>query len=212
MSDDLRADVAGAMRELGHEFVARDLDAEALAQLREHLHAMNELLTRAPRRVRELPDSLDGFKMAVPAEGRHERRQLFADSIVSGSTNPMGLGASLWREGDTAFMEVTLGRAFEGAPGRSHGGVVAALIDETMGLVLAVHDLLAFTGQLNITYLAPTPLHTPLVASARLDRRDGRKLHLVASVLAGETEVASASALFVAVDPERFLAHLRKAT
>ncbi|MDE3044380.1 MAG: hypothetical protein KGJ10_06090, partial [Acidobacteriota bacterium] len=126
MSNDPRADVAGAMRELGHEFVARDLDAEVLDQLREHLRAMNELLARAPRRVRELPDSLDGFKMAVPAEGRHERRQLFADSIVSGATNPMGLGASLWREGDTAFMEVTLGRAFEGAPGRSHGGVVAA--------------------------------------------------------------------------------------
>ena len=52
----------------------------------------------------------------------------------------MGLNASLWREGDVAVMEVTLGRAFEGAPGRAHGGIVAALLDETMGLVHVINE------------------------------------------------------------------------
>jgi len=60
--------------------------------------------------------------MAIPEVGKDERHQLFSDSIVTGAANPMGLGGYLWREGDVAVQEVTLGKAFEGAPGRAHGG------------------------------------------------------------------------------------------
>ncbi|HQT99628.1 MAG TPA: PaaI family thioesterase [Acidimicrobiales bacterium] len=206
MSDDLRADVAGVMRELGHEFVAHELSDEQFARFAEHLAALRDIVAGSPPRTRAMASSFEDFKMAIPEEGRHVRHQLFADSIVSGNANPMGLGATLWRQGETAFMEVSLGKAFEGAPGRSHGGIVAALIDETMGLVLALHDLLAFTGRLDISYHAPTPIDTPIVARAWLDHRDGRKLRLVSSVTANDVEVASAKALFIAVDPERFLA------
>jgi acyl-coenzyme A thioesterase PaaI-like protein len=151
---------------------------------------------------------LANFKMAVPREDSVERHQLFSDSFVSGLTNPLGLGASLRREGDVAVMDVTLGRAFEGAPGRAHGGVVAALIDETMGLVLAIHGVLAFTGQLDITYLAPTPIGEALCARAWLARHAHRKLFVEASVRANDVDVAKASALFIAVDPTKFLKHL----
>lgn len=208
MNADRRAEVAAAMRSLGHEFVAHEMSDANLERFLPHLVALREIVDSSPVRTRPLPSSFEEFKMTVPAEGRHVRHQLFADSIVSGSANPMGLGATMWREGETSFMEVSLGRAFEGAPGRSHGGVVAALIDETMGLVLAIHDLLAFTGRLDITYHAPTPLDTPLIARATLEHRHGRKLHLEASVSAGDVKVASATALFIAVDPTLFLERL----
>ena len=42
------------------------------------------------------------------------------------------------RDGDEAVAQVCLGAAFEGAPGRAHGGVVAAVFDaippERLGL------------------------------------------------------------------------------
>jgi acyl-coenzyme A thioesterase PaaI-like protein len=120
----------------------------------------------------------------------------------------MGLGGFLWREGTNALMEVTLGKAFEGAPGRAHGGIVAALIDETMGLVLAINDVLAFTVQLDITYIAPTPINTPIIARAWLEEQNGRKLSIAAVVTASDTEIAKATALFISVDPEKFLKHL----
>ena len=44
----------------------------------------------------------------------------------------------------------TLGPAFEGAPGRAHGGVVAAIIDETIGYVLPILGVLAYTANVNI--------------------------------------------------------------
>jgi acyl-coenzyme A thioesterase PaaI-like protein len=103
---------------------------------------------------------------------------------------------------------VTLGKAFEGAPGRAHGGIVAALIDETMGLVLAINDLFAFTAQLNITYVAPTPINEPISARAWLKEQNGRKLSIEARVEAGDNVIAKASALFISVDPQTFLEDL----
>jgi acyl-CoA thioesterase FadM len=70
---------------------------------------------------------------------------------------------------------------------------------------LFLHELLAFTAQLDITYKAPTPVNEPITAEAWMASRDGRKLRLECTVQAGETVIASATALFIAVDPSIFL-------
>ena len=206
MSDlEPRARAASLLRDLGHEFVSRDLDAEELTALGDRIDALLADLRRAPARVRSFrAGSHDEFMSVVPHYGRDAPRALFSDSVVSGAGNPMGLGAYLWRDGDQAVMEVTLRRAFEGAPDRAHGGIVAALIDETIGLVLAIHGRLALTAKLAITYRAPTPVDTPLVARAWLEGQDGRKLDLRAQLRAGEVLVAEATALFIEVDPANF--------
>ena len=49
----------------------------------------------------------------------------------------MGLDTEIHREGDDLIAYVTLRAAHEGAPGRSHGGVVAALFDDIFGLFKA---------------------------------------------------------------------------
>lgn len=211
MTDSLarRIRVATRLRDLGHDFVARELDDAELDALADEVEHLAARVRRAPVRERRLSaDGVDSFKMAVPSEGQIEKHQLFADSIVSGHANPMGLGAQLWREGDVAVMEVTLGRAFEGAPGRSHGGVVAALVDETMGLVMGMQGVLAFTAQLDLSFLAPTPIERTVTARAWLASREGRKLTMRASVSADGRVVAEAEALFVEVDPAAFLEHL----
>jgi len=206
-SAELRVFTAGLLRELGHEFVAKELPDETLRHLVDHLSTLLNEMVSLPSRQRSLAgSSWEQFRRDLPEYQKDERKQLFADSIVSGGSNPMGLGAHLWRDGEQAVMEVTLGKAFEGAPERAHGGVVAALIDETMGLVLAIHEALAFTVQLNISYLAPTPINETLHARAWLQERDGRKLHMAAEVIAGDTTIATATSLFISVDPNRFLA------
>ena len=208
-NENRRVEAATRLRELGHEFVARDLTNDQFDDINDRLRGLLELVRAAQPRERTVPSgALANFKMAVPAEGQVERHQLFSDSIVSGGANPMGLGGYLWREGDVAVMEVTLGKAFEGAPGRAHGGIVAALIDETMGLVLAINEQLAFTAQLDITYVAPTPINEPILARAWLKEQDGRKLSIEATVEAGTTLIAKAKALFIAGDPTKFLKYL----
>ena len=117
----------------------------------------------------------------------------------------MGIAAHLFRTGTEAVGQVTLGPAFEGAPGRAHGGIVAALIDETMGLVFSINSTLAFTGRLTVTYRAPTPLGVPLEVRARMAGQSGRKLTVTAELKAGEQLLAQGEGLFIAVDPKHFL-------
>lgn len=206
MTAEARATAAARLRDIGHDFVTHDLDEGGLSELAGVLAAWDERIRSAPRReYRRSAESFDAFLAAVPEHGRGEPRQLWSDSIISGGANPMGLGAYLWRDGDDAVMEVSLGKAFEGAPGRAHGGIVAALFDETMGLVLTIHRMLAFTARLEISYLAPTPVNQTIVARARLLERDGRKLTITAQLTAGDEVVAEASALFIQVDPARYL-------
>ena len=205
-TDDERARTAALMRELGHDFVARDLDAEQLATVATTLGTLVALVRRAAPRDRRARGDIEGYQRAVSdAAAQSGRHKLLSDSMVSGAANPMGLGAQLWREGDTACMSVTLGHAFEGAPGRAHGGVIAALLDETMGLVNAMDGVLAYTVQLDITYLAPSPIGEPVSARAHPTSREGRKITIEGEVRAGELVIARATGLFIAVDPQRFL-------
>ena len=208
-NDELRSEVASRLRDIGHDFVTRSLNDEQLEELATPIAELTLMMSRAPLRERDLTNvDISQYKMVVPNVDEIARHELFADSFVSGNANPLGLGAVLRRDGDAAVMNVTLGKAFEGAPGRAHGGVVAALLDETMGLVLAIHGKLAFTAQLDITYLAPTPVGKPLIARAWLARSSHRKLFIEASVRADDVEVVTAKALFIAVDPATFLEHL----
>lgn len=201
-----RDEVATRLRALGHEFVAHDPSDEDLASMRDDVDGLLRVVRSSPPRERRLTRRVaESFTIAAPTAGPTELHELFADSVVSGSANPMGLGARVWREGEVAVMQVTLGAAFEGAPGRCHGGVVAALVDETMGLVMGIQGVLAFTAQLNLTFRAPTPIGEPVTARAWLDHRRARKLTVKATVSNGEILVAEATAIFVTVDPATFL-------
>jgi acyl-coenzyme A thioesterase PaaI-like protein len=208
-NEELRIEAATLLRELGHEFVGRTLSDEQLDAVRRNVRALLEEVRTAPPRVRELSrDRLEEFTLTIPTFDEIGEGQLFSDSIVAGAANPMGLAALIWRDGDVACMQVTLGKAFEGAPGRAHGGVVAALLDEVMGLMNVIHGAMAYTAQLDITYLAPTPVGEPIIARAWLAQRDNRKQFVEATLHAGDVMVASAKGLFISIDRSTFLEQL----
>ena len=203
-NEERRIRAAKLLRELGHDFVARAFDDEQLDEMTSQLATVLDVAKRGEPRVRTFSSDRSSFASMIPEGRSGEKHQLFLDSIVSGGANPMGLNASVWREGDVAVMEVALGRAFEGAPGRAHGGVIAALLDETMGVVHVLNEALAYTAQLDITYIAPTPIGETITARAWLARREGRKLYIDASLHSGDVKLASATALFIAIDPATF--------
>ena len=117
----------------------------------------------------------------------------------------MGIGTEIRREGDDVVARVTIGPAFEGAPGRSHGGVVAAIFDDVLGGLLRLLQQPAYTGELTVHYLAPTPIEEPLEFRARVEQVDGRKIDTVAEAFAlapdgTRTHVATGTARFIAID------------
>ncbi|MEI8127752.1 MAG: PaaI family thioesterase [Actinomycetota bacterium] len=206
-NDDKRAEAAEALREFAHLFVGRASDDHTLDQITQAARAWTAELEQREIRVRDFHGhSFEKWHQGGDELPEAGRRHVFADSIVTGESNPMGLAARQWREEEVSCAEAVFDRAFEGAPGRAHGGILAALLDETMGRVPAILGALAFTVQLDISYRAPTPLYELVTARAWCAKREGRKFFISAEVRSKDGLVAEAQAIFVAVDPTRFVA------
>lgn len=204
-----RVEAAELLRRLGHAFVGHDAPDDVFVALCAAVGPLLERLEGEPVRDRSAM-SLAGMTGSSlfgepPVDG--ERLSHFPDCVVSGAANPMGVAIAVRREADEAVADVVLGAAFEGAPGRAHGGVVAAIFDDVMGYQLSILKVPAFTGRIEISYRAPTPIDVPLVFRARVDVREERKLHMSASAHTrdGQVLIAEASATFIIIPIERFV-------
>jgi acyl-coenzyme A thioesterase PaaI-like protein len=197
-----RARAARALRRFGHTLMEREADDDLLDRVTEAAERTIAMLEEAPRRERDFMALRDQF---FPGEVPDRDRMVhFDECFVSGRWNPLGIGVEVFRDGDGVQAEVVLGTAFEGAPGRSHGGIVAAMFDDVMGYLLTVHEIPAFTGELTVRYLKPTPMGTTLHFDARIIHRDGRRLLTEASCIADDITVATATATFIEVSPSHF--------
>jgi acyl-coenzyme A thioesterase PaaI-like protein len=206
-TSETRVALAASLRRLGNALVGHQPDDDLLEDVTRQVDAIVPLLEAAPHRSHAFLEHGPAIFSSELGEGLEAvPRNAFPDCVVSGAANPMGIAARLWREGSEAVCQVTLGPAFEGAPGRAHGGVVAALFDETMGLVMSLSTTPAFTGRLSITYRAPTPLGEQLEVRARLADRTGRKITVTAELRCGDQLLAQGEGLFIGVEPEHFLA------
>lgn len=201
-SDDLRELAAVALRRFGHTLMEREADDELLRRVILAAERTTAELETAPVRQRDFVRVARQFFPGGVREG--DRIVHFDECYVSGRWNPLGIGIEVRREGDGVAATVTLGAAFEGAPGRAHGGIVAAIFDDVMGYLLTVHEIPAFTGELTVRYLAPTPMGVELTYRSWVTHRDGRRLLTEAEALADGKRVASATATFIEVDPSHF--------
>jgi acyl-coenzyme A thioesterase PaaI-like protein len=191
-----RTAAAKSLRDLIHSFAARDPDDDVLDDVGEAATGLARRIGQAPLRDRAaLMRKSDGPRMDGAG---------FEDRAVGGSANPTGVDFDVRFEGEEVVADVVLRRAFEGAPGRAHGGIVAAAFDDITGFVIALIAEPAFTGELTVRYVAPVPVEQPLEIRARLDGRERRKLFITAEARTGDTVVATCRAIYITVDPARF--------
>ena len=81
---------------------------------------------------------------------------------------------------------VTIPEQFNGYPGIVHGGIVAAILDETSGRAVMLDgnfDSLFVTLRLNVTYRKPTPTNTPLKAVGWMEHKGNRGVKVAAKLL-----------------------------
>lgn len=205
--DHPRARAAAAMRRLGHALAGHEADAALLERVAAAADRVADELEEAPPRERDLLELKRRMFEVDVADGTPVVH--FDECFVSGPWNPLGIAIDVHREGDEAVAQVELGPAFEGAPGRSHGGIVAAIFDDLQGYLLTLTNTPAFTGELTVRYHAATPIAQPLEFRARIERREGRKLFCTseARVAGGNGDiVASSHAVFIAIAAERMRA------
>ena len=112
--------------------------------------------------------------------------------------------------GDGLDMSSTLdvSKYHQGAPGLAHGGMIAAAMDEAMGVLNRHLGVPAVTVHLEVDYRRPVPVGTTLHISTRIAGAVGRKIYTEgeARLNAADGDVAvTAAALFLQVPLEHFL-------
>jgi len=95
----------------------------------------------------------------------------------------------------------TLSAAHGGPPGRAHGGVVAALLDEVIGYSAFVAGAPGMSVALTVRFRSATPRDVPLEVRARLTRWEGRKRWATGEVLADGRITAEGECVLVAGAP-----------
>ena len=206
-----RVNAATAMRRLAHAMIAHRVDVALLRRMADAADRLAAEIEMQP--VRDRGEELLGsprFAAGLQAGSLGDVVgdvaddvafvDLFHDSPVSGSASPFSIGLRIRREGDESIGTVTLAPGWQGAPGRGHGGVVAACVDETLGGLLPVLGTMAFTGQLTVNYVAPCPLGEPIEFRARLQRREGRKLYIDCTGTGPGGIFVKATSVFIAVE------------
>ena len=195
--DDAQINAAGRLRDVMHALMGYEQDPKVLGELATELERRLPTLTAGAVTDRSVEDWAD-FKATsyVPPDGGYFENDLRRP--MSGKGNPFSVPYDVLRNGDLIEAHITLRPGFEGAPKRSHGGVVAAIFDDLAGYLLAMLQRMAFTAWIRVDYKAPTPIGEPLVYRAWVEKVEERKLLVGGDCLdeAG-TLIATCEALFI---------------
>lgn len=102
---------------------------------------------------------------------------------VCGHANPLGLNVRFRVEGETVTTRFRPSPMHAGYPGRIHGGVIAALLDETMGWApCVVAGRFCLAVELNVRYVKSAPPDRELLILGRATATEGRIWEAVGEV------------------------------
>ena len=87
--------------------------------------------------------------------------------------------------------------AYEGPPGYVHGGIIALIFDEVLGIINIANGCPGMTGSLKVRYRKPTPLYSDLRWCAWIEHVEGRRVQSTAQVWHGEVLCAEADGVFI---------------
>jgi acyl-coenzyme A thioesterase PaaI-like protein len=189
--------LADAMRGVIHRLVMSNAPLEELTAAADEL----ELIAERFSEFDQQGSIYEGFAESANAGDPHA---FFDHSPMIGKANPLAPPIELRIEEGVVYGKATFGAAYEGPPGCVHGGYIAAAFDEVLGATQSLSGAPGMTGRLTVHYRKPTPLHTELRFEGELTEVDGRKIHTVGRLYAGELLTAEAEALFISMDIARF--------
>jgi acyl-coenzyme A thioesterase PaaI-like protein len=197
--------VAAALRRIGAVTIGQPLGDDVLGAAGARLGEVAEQLeaaAAASKRNRKTPGQA-GFPGVHPQDH-------FPTSPMIGFANPISPPVEVWAvQGEDGQREirgrVTFDYPFEGPPTCVHGGVIAELFDELLGLSNILAGKGAMTGTLTIRYRRPTPLLAPLEVAARHTGQEGRKVFAWGGLYHEGELTAEAEGVFILVEFGRML-------
>jgi acyl-coenzyme A thioesterase PaaI-like protein len=182
--------VANAIKELTEVLVSSSPGIDKM-------HAIAQQLETTAAEFRESPRIYGRFDWAASGEHGNFGQVSHELNPLAGWSNPLAPPVIHRIDGDVAYATCQCGWAYEGPPGSVHGGYVAAIFDQFLGMAQLLTGQPGMTGYLHVNYHARTPLNTELKLEARVVKIEGRKNVIRGEMFAEGVMTASAEGLFV---------------
>jgi acyl-coenzyme A thioesterase PaaI-like protein len=173
-----------------------DAPPAVLADVRAHLEAATALLA-GHARPGPYAQSVPGVATQSVVMDPLDPQALMPWSPIIGRLNPVSPRLEFRAEGDRLLGRGRIPVRFVGAPGTVHGGIVAAALDEIMGLVNVLNGEGAFTGTMSVRFHRPTPIERDLELLGETVGKDGRKILSRAEIRCDGELTASAEGVFI---------------
>lgn len=128
--------------------------------------------------------------------------------FVCGRENLTGLKLDFYTvKPGKAYTSFSLSSNYEGYPGIVHGGIIAAILDETGGRAfMTEHEHFFVTAQLDVRYRKPVHTNTPLMAVGYAMDQKGRVAKARSEIQNSDGDVlAEADLILAEVDPSQLL-------
>src|SRR6266498_2131848 len=105
--------------------------------------------------------------------------------FACGQLNDSGLHLDFDVSRGRAETRCTTERRHQGYDGTVHGGIVTALLDETMGWAIFHEGIWGVTGKLAVAFRRPVPVGEPLTVRAVVRRQTSRGIDIHGEVTNG---------------------------
>lgn len=112
---------------------------------------------------------------------------------VCGSKNDLGLKASFYEMDDDELIAIFKPlEEHQSYPGRLHGGIAGAILDETIGRAIMIKDetVWGVTVELNLKYKKPVPLDQELRVRGRITKDSSRLYEGTGEILLPNGDIA----------------------
>jgi hypothetical protein len=163
----------------------------------DEMHAIADKLELAAEGFATAPRIYGRWKWAESGEHGSFGEISHELNPLAGWSNPIAPPVNGWIDGDRAYASCECGWSYEGPPGSVHGGIVAAIFDQFLGMAQLLTGQPGMTGYLNTRYHNRTPLNTELKLEGWVEKIEGRKNIIRGEMYADGVLTASSEGLFV---------------
>ncbi len=120
--------------------------------------------------------------------------------FVSGDPEGNRFRIRYYRDADLHLhARVWFGPETEGPPGHAHGGSVAAVMDEALGLAAWAAGYSIVVGNLNVSFRNMLPIQKVVTLESRVISVAGRKIMVHGRIFCGDTLYAEAECLCITI-------------
>ena len=144
------------------------------------------------------PVDLSGEACWVPFDAP----SLVGESLrfVSGVPDGNRFRVRYYRDGKQQLQaRIWFGPETEGPPGHAHGGSMAAVLDEVLGLAAWAAGYSIVVGNLNVSFRNLLPLQQVVTVESRVVSAEGRKVKVHGRICKGDTIYAEGDCLCITI-------------